>query len=120
MNPEIKQKWIDALRSGEYKQGQFCLCSEADIGQYAYCCLGVLAKVLEDDFKIGKLDVTKKDGELDFNDLDVRTTYSFFEFLPQFQSGAVGLGSEDQATLADMNDNGITFNEIADYIEEKF
>ena len=37
MNPIIKQKWIEALRSGEYSQGKFRLYD----GQ-RYCCLGVL------------------------------------------------------------------------------
>lgn len=35
---EIKQKWLDALRSGEYKQGKGRLRD----GNGAYCCLGVL------------------------------------------------------------------------------
>lgn len=41
MNPEIKQKWITALRSGEYKQGKNVLRSNDD----CYCCLGVLCDV---------------------------------------------------------------------------
>lgn len=37
MNQEIKQRWIEALRSGEYKQGYENLyhCGK-------FCCLGVL------------------------------------------------------------------------------
>lgn len=39
MNPEIKTKWVEALRSGKYKQGKKSLRSrEGD----KYCCLGVL------------------------------------------------------------------------------
>jgi hypothetical protein len=38
MNPEVKKKWIAALRSGEYKQGKYRLWSYVD----TYCCLGVL------------------------------------------------------------------------------
>jgi hypothetical protein len=37
MNASIKQAWIDALRSGNYKQGYGNLRQ----GDY-YCCLGVL------------------------------------------------------------------------------
>jgi len=37
MNPRIKQKWLDALRSGEYKQTTENL---QDIN--GFCCLGVL------------------------------------------------------------------------------
>lgn len=42
MDPELKQKWIAALKSGEYKQGKACLHNEE---QGTYCCLGVLNKV---------------------------------------------------------------------------
>lgn len=38
MNPEIKKQWVDALKSGEYKQGKGMLLSPSD----KYCCLGVL------------------------------------------------------------------------------
>ena len=37
MKPEIKQKWINALRSGEYEQGRKSLRD-----RNKYCCLGVL------------------------------------------------------------------------------
>lgn len=37
MNPEIKAKWVAALRSGEYKQGR----GQLRIGD-RFCCLGVL------------------------------------------------------------------------------
>lgn len=37
MDPEIKTKWLEALRSGRYKQAQRTLSKDAD----TYCCLGV-------------------------------------------------------------------------------
>ena len=37
MNQEIKQKWVDALRSGKYEQGRGFL----RVGD-KFCCLGVL------------------------------------------------------------------------------
>lgn len=37
MNLEVKSKWVQALRSGEYKQGTHVLKHDN-----AYCCLGVL------------------------------------------------------------------------------
>jgi hypothetical protein len=43
MNPEIKQKWVDALRSGKYKQGQTYLLNKEN---GSYCCLGVLCEVV--------------------------------------------------------------------------
>ncbi len=40
MNEVLKQKWIAALRSGEFKQSRYKLFNLHDKG---YCCLGVLA-----------------------------------------------------------------------------
>ena len=40
MKPEIKKLWVDALRSGTYKQGFGRL--KTDQG---YCCLGVLTQL---------------------------------------------------------------------------
>ena len=41
MNPEVKKKWLEALRSGKYKQGRWALRN----GDNEYCCLGVLCEV---------------------------------------------------------------------------
>ena len=41
MNPEIKQKWVEALRSGKYEQGNECL-RKGD----KFCCLGVFCEVV--------------------------------------------------------------------------
>lgn len=41
MNPEIKKEWLDLLRSGEIKQGQFRLRSPDG----KMCCLGVLCEL---------------------------------------------------------------------------
>ena len=39
MNQEVKKRWIDALRSGDYKQGAGCLRIDSS---NRFCCLGVL------------------------------------------------------------------------------
>ena len=46
MTKELKKKWLDALRSGEYTQGRGRL-------RYAnqYCCLGVLCDVVGYEWK---------------------------------------------------------------------
>lgn len=45
MNPEIKAKWVAALRSGEYLQGTGQLLNTYS-GASKYCCLGVLCDLL--------------------------------------------------------------------------
>ena len=52
MNSEYKIKWIDALRSGRYKQGAgYLRCAED-----TFCCLGVLADVLGVEWKRSEFD----------------------------------------------------------------
>ena len=101
MVPKIKRKWIKALRSGRYKQGQEFLLKDN-----RYCCLGVLCKVLRKDIAQSK----PKNGEETLSGELLKLT---------------GLTSEQQNKLADMNDSitrddgrNTSFKEIADYIEE--
>lgn len=42
MNAELKAKWVEALRSGEYRQGEGRLYDNAT---NTFCCLGVLCKI---------------------------------------------------------------------------
>ncbi len=44
MKEEIAKLWIDALRSGDYKQTKSALCKEYSDG-CAFCCLGVLCDI---------------------------------------------------------------------------
>jgi len=48
MNPEIKKQWVDALRSGKYKQGRDYLRNKRD----EFCCLGVLCDLYAQKFNI--------------------------------------------------------------------
>lgn len=47
MKASVKRKWLAALRSGEYEQGQGQLLSAGK-----YCCLGVLACVVDSARKV--------------------------------------------------------------------
>lgn len=42
MNPEIKAKWVEALRSGKYQQGRMALKNGDN-----FCCLGVLCDLYD-------------------------------------------------------------------------
>jgi hypothetical protein len=91
----FKEKWIKALRSGEYKQTMGALyLFEFD----AYCCLGVACRLH------GKFDkIMDKQGVPE--ELSVK--------LPKYLTEH----SVERQILIDMNDEGNTFKEIADYIE---
>lgn len=107
MTPELKAKWIEALRSGEYKQTKDYLHTAE-----GYCCLGVLCEVWnEGRWEPGALnDVYRFAYEDD----------KFAGFLNDAVCDALGLDSAQMRTLADMNDRkDKLFAEIAAYIEEK-
>lgn len=45
MNEDLKKRWIEALRSGDYQQYEGGLENEFKDGSMAYCCLGVLKAI---------------------------------------------------------------------------
>ncbi len=45
MNEEIKAKWINALRAGNYQQGMGGLKRSTKGGGAEFCCLGVLCEI---------------------------------------------------------------------------
>jgi len=133
MNPEVKKKWVNALRSGNYKQGKGRLvspCKNED-GRYEYCCLGVLCDLYshehpkatwyEDAFYPLGI-VEDKGGYLDKN-------YCVDEELPQEVIEWAQVEVEDPVlydddvgdcliTCIEVNDNqGKDFNQIADLID---
>ncbi len=42
LSPELKEKWLEALKSGNYKKGKNILYNDIN---NSYCCLGVLCDV---------------------------------------------------------------------------
>ena len=48
MNARVKKMWVEALRSGEYKQGEHTL--KNDKGEF--CCLGVLCDLYAKEKKL--------------------------------------------------------------------
>jgi hypothetical protein len=50
MNPEIKTRWVTALRSGNYRQGTRKLAHKEDKADpMQHCCLGVLCELAVED-----------------------------------------------------------------------
>ena len=88
MTPELKARWIAALRSGEYTQGRYSLKTK----EGHYCCLGVLCMVLE------RPDLTS-------------TSYEHLR-------KASGLTNSETDGCVELNDTAkLSFNQIANYIE---
>jgi hypothetical protein len=49
MRPEIKERWLAALRSDQYEQGTGRLGMRGTDGQEKFCCLGVLCELARQD-----------------------------------------------------------------------
>lgn len=126
MDAKLKAQWLDALRSGEYKQGKEMLRTQDN----SYCCLGVLCDVVDPDgwdlawFTYGdhSSEVALPKGlaaELfgsyrPFNDSERE--------VPN-QEGVLPFKGRDGGTLylSILNDeDGLTFDQIADVIEYAF
>lgn len=96
MDAAIKAKWVEALRSGVYSQ-----CAGELRQGGAYCCLGVLCNIVgmsNDDWESWRHVVNPP---------------------PITEQGLHGAGTYPSPAnkLAQMNDKGASFAEIADYIE---
>jgi hypothetical protein len=115
MNQEIKEKWVKALRSGEYPQGTLAL---NDCGKF--CCLGVLCDMysketgepwVESEITQGKKLIHSEEGLLPY---EVRywsganTSDGQLPFLGR---------QKEELWLANLNDGGMPFGQIADLIE---
>jgi len=123
MNTVVKQKWVDALRSGEYEQAQSKLFDGSN-----YCCLGVLcdlySKEHDDDWE---------HRFSQFSNHDLWYYDNQAEVLPEVVMDWAGLKvnnpkvnvidpeSEDTVVenIAGLNDSGYNFKELSNYIEEQ-
>ncbi len=101
MNQEVKKEWVAALRSGHYEQGRHSL----RIGN-KFCCLGVLCDISGQ----AKWRKPHDDGTM-FAYIDQMAS------LPEEVLNWSGFLAGRQNRLMDLNDAGVSFAKIADYIE---
>jgi hypothetical protein len=115
MNKELKARWVAALRSGKYAQGQGYL----RVGDN-FCCLGVLCDII--DSKGWTPNTSPYDGSQWLVD-SIHWWWSDGDgcaagALPVKVLNRINLFDEqEEFVLMDMNDSGKTFEEIALYIE---
>jgi hypothetical protein len=120
MNSEMKTDWVAALRSGDYAQGQGCLRHQKDNQPDVFCCLGVLADLIKtnEEWLIGERGAvylawgdTAHHNEKNYQNNE----------LPPAMKLRAGIHREDCKKLIRMNDdndNGLSFTQIANWIEE--
>jgi hypothetical protein len=108
LDPEFKAKWLAELRSGKYSQTQGRLCDED-----GYCCLGVAGKAAG----LWDTQLERMGGYLYRAKLR-KLKVSLPSLITGHANMRGGKGYNSiVAELAEMNDQGKSFSEIADYIE---
>ncbi len=104
MNQDIKQRWVAALRSGEYLQGRNALRQDG-----AFCCLGVLC------------DLHAKETGNAWTGLENHYFGASGALPPEVRDWAgLSRGNPEMGkgkSLAGINDSGVSFSHIADLIE---
>ena len=77
MNPQIKERWVEDLRSGKYEQGDSYLFRKInnpeDSTELSYCCLGVLCTLHMQEFN----------GSLENEDMSSPSYLDHNFYLPQ-------------------------------------
>jgi hypothetical protein len=110
---DIAMQWVAALRSKRWKQTQGTLKDE-----HGNCCLGVLCEVLNKRYVLrvydGKYEFDGSTATLP-HDVRQRAQIKTGEAAP-FRR--VTIDGATFYSLADANDGGCTFEQIADWIEE--
>lgn len=117
MYQPFKEAWIKALRSGKYKQGKGAL-REGNL----FCCLGVACEIAQLPRANFLCSTTYYCSDVVAKKM-IRISA---EFAPEYSAGNlprsfakdIGISSKAEGKLMNMNDNGKSFKEIADWIEE--
>lgn len=119
MNPRIKQRWLEALRSGEYKQT-----TENLQNSDGFCCLGVLCDLHAKERGMNwvrRTDGYELYGETQILPLSVQEWAGLdndIGGLVDFEYERDGVMYVTSESLPEINDSwNKNFNEIADLIE---
>ena len=126
-NTDFIQKWVDALRSGEFQQAKGVL---HDLETNGYCCLGVACSLAVDDpnvdveveiFEGHKNAITGEIGPVEvFNGDFTSLPYEVAELIGTDGSDVPVRDGDGIEYLSIINDNGNSFEFIADKIEETY
>lgn len=142
LKPEVKQLWLEGLRSGDFQQ-----CSGTLSNGVGYCCLGVLSELAHRQGVLTREEQINTWRPVSGGDTRSETSvhygaYSATNYLPrevadwafeEYDSNASHWENPrvndprpeshpmkvEVTSLAELNDEGFTFEEIADVVEEQ-
>jgi len=132
MNPEIKTQWVNALRSGDYKQGHYMLAATIpETSETRYCCLGVLCELAADAGIIDRTGTDFRGRNTYGSEREVLTLPEAVQKWaglngPDSENPQVTIANGDVHAVAVLNDEGdetdykpYTFPRIANLIESQ-
>lgn len=119
---QAQLKWLEALESGEYKQGTGQLCEvvfdkNGEVKGYKYCCLGVAGELFCNNAEVEiSGDSARYCGKCDFAPPKIQEKLKLNN-----KEGVFGTHTEEfddlpGTTLAELNDAGWSFKKIAKFI----
>ena len=126
MDDNIRKQWVDKLRSGKYPQGEGSLRKGEN-----FCCLGVLCELAVEQGVIKSSYIAEGTRGI-YVYADEKADDEYDAWLPPTVRKWAGLQTDEvklsrarvvgkpglmALSLTAMNDNGCTFEEIADFIE---
>jgi hypothetical protein len=124
MNREVMEKWVAALRSGNYAQGTGCLRHSLSDGTPAYCVLGVLCQIHADETRSARWGYEYSDGTYAYGRHGLWPSQSdeSIHVLPLCVQEWAGLRTAsgrlpNWRMLSALNDDGCEFPELASDIE---
>jgi hypothetical protein len=139
MRKDVMKKWVQALRSGKFKQGTGTLKQFNSKGDAQHCCLGVLCELYNDSMRKSKKKTLPE--KVYDNDMDFSHGYCRFggkrDDLPKEVMKWSGIQDsigmfprkvtdnndffeDGEYSLADLNDTGRKFKTIANIIEKNY
>lgn len=122
MDQKIKEKWIEALRSGNYQQGR----QQLKTWDNKFCCLGVLCDLYKKEKPDTSINWLRGDlphnveywAEVNGTDFELTSYVRASAKLDHQERMVFPKGS--LVDLVTLNDDGLNFRQIADIIEEHF
>lgn len=136
MNRDVMQKWVAALRSGDYTQGTGALRTTHHRGGAFYCCLGVLCELhrqehSDDEYfgqawqkgsAAGGCSIDSYGGEVGLPPLPVLRWAGLHKSSPVVPAAGVNEDDEPEGVdIASLNDDyEWTFGSLADAIEKNW
>lgn len=118
------KKWVKALRSGKYKQGQGVLKQTNGENKTFHCCLGVLCELYNDQMRKNKKKTLCEKIQHGIHYID-KCHEKLPEIVKEWADMNDNLGwfcdqNDRDNCLSDLNDDGKKFKTIANIIEKNW